>query len=212
MPTDYTKTTITHAAVPRDELNFDHPPRGIKMERTTDGGVVIKSRIFSGIAVFFIVFALFWNAITSVFVCDVLGRTAKKYGWDISLPDIMTSGTKMSLGGSWLFITPFILVGIGTALAAIRGVFGKCVIAVSHDEASVFTGVGALGRTQRFNPQSVKRLGRYHAYSQNNQPVYNLLIEMNNGREIKLPGFGKVRETWLAFALNKIFGLNTPNP
>ena len=198
-----------HASpVPLDALDFDHPPRGIKMERTPDGGVVIRSRIFNGAAVFLIIFTVFWNGIASIFVCDALGKTAQKYGWDISLPNMKTSGTDMSLGGYWLFLTPFILIGIVTALLAIRGVFGKCVIAVSHNEASVFTGVGVLGKTQRFNPQSVKRLGRYHAYSQNKQPVYNLLIEMHNGRGVKLPGFGTVREAWLAFALKKIFGLN----
>jgi len=212
MTQDYTKNEKQKPKrAPRasnDELDFDHPPRGVAMERTPDGGVVITSRIFSGATVFFTVFALFWNGITSVFVCSIVGMTLAKFGIDTPFGGITMegSGEPASLVFLWLFITPFILVGIGTALFALRGIFGKCVITVCHDAASVRTGVGFLARTQHFSPQSIKRVGWHSPYSQNNTPVYHLLVEMNNGRQIKLPGFNNTRMAWIAHALGIVLG------
>jgi len=208
---DYTKTTDLKPkpkpAVPRDELSFEHPPRGVTMERTPEGGLVVTSPIFSGSTVLFIVFAVFWNAIASVFVYATIMQTLAHFGFDVSAPTVeWEGGGSPALWQQWLFLSPFILVGFGTAFFALRGIFGKFTLAVEHDAASIVTRFGPFGKPKIFHPQSVKRIGRYVAYTQNKSPVYHLMIEMNNGRQIKFPGFTKVREKWMGLALGVVLG------
>jgi hypothetical protein len=215
MTHDYTNPRLPknerNVPVPRDELDFDHPPRGVTMERTAEGGVVIRTRLFSSATMFFIVFALFWNGIVSVFVCCAVVLTCRHFDWDVpGFLSFFKEGTKdeMPWWGLWLFLTPFIAVGVGMAIAALRGVFGTCVIRVANDEGSVYTGVGPLGRTQRFHPQSVKRSSlRDNGQRLNGVAQHSPRIEMNNGREITLPNLGPLRNTWIAFALRVVFGL-----
>ena len=215
MSNDYTKNSTTRASsVPRDDLHIDHPPRGITMERAPDGTTVFKARKFGAAAFGMLFFTVLWNGITSVFVCIAISMTADKFGWNLPFKGVDWNENAPPLWGMWLFLTPFILVGIGTLFAAVYNFIGRAEIRVGADEGSVFKGIGSLGRTQRFAPQSVKAVewsqyqtrrskGGTHTHTR-------FIIEMKNGREIKLPSLGKLRETWLCFALNKILNL-TPN-
>ena len=208
---DYTKTPNLNPkpkpAVPRDEVSFEYPPRGVTMERTPGGGVVITSSIFSGLTFFLIVFSLFWNGVASFFVYAVIATTLAHFGADISVPEVQWEGDgPPPLWMMWLFLTPFMLVGWTTAFFALRGIFGKFTLTVGHASASIVTRFGPFGKPKVFHPQSIKRVGRYVAYTSNRSPVYHLLIEMNNGREIKFPGFTKVREKWMGLALGVVLG------
>jgi len=208
---DYTKTPNLNPkprpVVPRDEVSFEHPPKGVTMARTPEGGVVITSGIFNDLTLFLIFFSLFWNGVASVFVLGAIAETAEYFGWGNPFPFMKVEGDSPgSLWGSWLFLSPFILVGFGMVFFAIRGIFGKFTLSVEHDAASILTRFGPFGKPKVFHPQSVKRIGRYVAYTSNRTPVYQLLIEMNNGREIKFPGFTKVREKWMELALGVVLG------
>jgi len=44
-----------------DELSIDHPPRGIRMEQTLDGGIAIRVRMFGVTSFGVLVPTLFWN-------------------------------------------------------------------------------------------------------------------------------------------------------
>jgi len=209
MTNDYTNPKTS---VPRDELSLDHPPRGIRMERTADGGTVIGMRMFSAASFPILFFALFWNGIVSIFVAIAIAMTAARFGWDVGFSPQM-SGNPPPLWFFWLFLTPFIAIGIATFIGALFGIFGRCEIRLGIGEGSVFSGIGSIGRTQRFSPQSIKSLDVNHSQSRSKNGHVTthtrLVIEMNNGREIKFPGLGKMRETWLAFALNKILRRTT---
>ena len=195
--------------VPRDELSLDYPPRGIRMEHAPDGGTIIRVRLLSAAAFPMLVFALFWNSITSIFVAIAIAQTAARFGYDIGFSSGKWEGSPPPLWFFWLFLTPFIAIGLGTLSMALFSIFGRCEIRLGAGEGSVFKGIGPLGRTQHFSTQSVKSVDMGEAsYRVNNQSVYHLVIEMNNGREIKLPRLGKMRETWLTFALQKL--LNRP--
>ena len=208
MPDDYTKNTTRATAAPRDELHLDHPPRGIKMERAQDGSTVITSRTFSSQGGAYIFFALFWNSLVSVFVCVAIILTSDKFGWNLRpvFMDPPESGSsQVPLWFFWLFLTPFIAIGIYMMYTALFNLFGKCVIRLDADEGSVFAGFGSLGKTQRFAPKSVKSVGDRKTDDEiGDRPNYQLSILMNNGRVIKIPGLGKMRKTWLVFALNKL--------
>jgi len=207
MSSDYTKATTSRASsVPRDELYLDHPPRGITMERTGDGTTVIRTRTHSPGAFPFIFFTLFWNGMTALFVAVAIDMTAEKLGMDAR---IFSEGVNHNFGWPlwlfWLFLTPFIAFGIYAFCSTVFSFLGRCEIRIGADEASVFTGIGPLGRTRRFSPQSVKFAGmKKTSESRDGDPVRSLLIEMKNGRQIIIPDLIKTRETWLAFALKKI--------
>lgn len=188
--------------IPDDELRIDWPPRGIKMGQAFEGTTVIKMRMFSRTSFAVLGVTLFWNGIVSLFVCAAIIMTAEKFGW--TLPDWLfkfedDGGGGMPWWGLWLFLTPFIAIGVWFIWTTIFSFLGQCIIRISTSEMSVYTGIGMLGRTRRFAPKSVKSIGRD---DEGSHP--RIVIEMKNGREIKFPFFGKMRETWLAFALRKI--------
>jgi len=195
---DYTKMerqdTRHVAAIPRDELHSDHPPRGITIERTFDGGTVVKIRMFSWESFMSAIgITLFWNGLVSVFV------------WLA----IKTSAILL-----WLFLTPFIAIGLALVFGLLFTVFGKSEIKITNAEGSVFTGIGPFGKTRRFAPKSVKRFGtreKQVTHWEGSSPVVHIpTIVMNNGREIKLPRLDSIRETWLVFALAQILKLPAP--
>jgi len=206
MPDDYTKNTARATAAPCDELHLDHPPAGIKMERTYDGTTAITIRMFTPAAFGTLVFTLLWNGLTSLFVCIAISLTAEKFGWDKFLIFEIENAKTNAWWFVWLFMTPFIAVGIWTIRLAIFHFFGQYIIKISPTEGSVFKGIGSFGRTQRFSPKSVKPV-KMPKFNDNN-PGGQLVIQMNNGREIKfLAMFSEMRKTWLVFALNKLLNL-----
>jgi len=206
--TDYTKATATRAAVvPRDELHIEHPPRGITMERERDDTTVIKVRMFSRDAFWFLFFTLVLNGTTWIFASYAVVATAAKFGHDVGFSPIW-EGSSQPLWITWLILIPFIVIGFFLMYWTIFSFFGKMEMRVGAREGDIFTGFGSFGRTRRFAPQSVKSVEmRVISHSKGGTPHYSLIIEMDNGREITLPALGKMRETWLAFALNKILGI-----
>ena len=220
MSTDYAKDTQPTprraSAVPCDELHIDHPPRGIKMWRDFDGATVINVRMFSRGAFGALLTTLFWNGITSIFVGEAISLTVAKFGIDFKFLDGDWGGSPPPLWFFWSFLTPFIAIGLYMVYWTVFHFWGRLEIRLRANEGSFFKGFGSLGRTQRFSSQSVKSMGmNKSSYEINDEPVYNLAIKMNNGRIIKFPQLGTMRETWLAFALEKILGLKSreaPNP
>jgi len=212
MKNDYISSPHTgHGSrAPDDELRLDHPPRGIRMERAFDGTTVIRVRMFSSSAFGLLGVALFWNGLTSIFVCFAIALTAQKFGWNLPAFSFFTEGewdgSPPPLWFLWLFLSPFIAIGLGMICMTVFQFFGRCVIHLDADEGRVFTGIGPFGRTQRFSPQSIKSADVKQSIISTKRTTIttNLVIEMNNGREIKFPGLGKMRETWLTFALGKL--------
>jgi len=218
MSTDYTKATPRRAsAVPRDEFQIDHPPRGIKLKQEYDGGTVIKIPLFSHVACGYLAFALIWNGFVYLMGGNTISAAVAKLGISVKIPCIIPDGDGPPL---W-FILIFAVIGLWLVFFSFFYLFGKCEIRLGAGEGSVFKGVGLFGRTQRFTQKFVKSVGicitGYHASRRSGYkaPIYNLVIEMDNGRKIIFSHLGKTREKWLALALEKILGLpsrETPNP
>ena len=177
-----------------DELSLDRPPRGIRMERTLEDQTIIRVRPFSfAIALPLFLFVLFWSGIIGA--------------WFFAISFISNKSFSILM---WLVIMLYIVAGLWIFFRAVFYILGRCEIRIDANEGSVFTGIGAIGRTQRFSPQSVKSIGSsaYKAHDDEPPVAFCPVIEMNNGREIKFPNFDKMRETWIAFALGKL--LNCP--
>jgi len=187
---DYTKTPSPkrHAPVPRDELSLDHPPYGIKMERTLDGGTAIKIRVFdvSNVVVYFLAVLI---ACGLVFMVFFLEEKIEMY--------------------VWLILSPFIALALYVVWMTILHTFGRHEIRLGMGEGSVFTGIGPFGRTRRFSLQSIKTV-KVHVstcYDDNgNEGTYypQICFELNNGKKIKLLNLCKAHQAWLWFALKNL--------
>jgi hypothetical protein len=105
-------------------------------------------------------FALFWNGLVSIFVVDNIAQTLRCAG--IPIPEWFPNmpSSKEGLGMVlflWLFLTPFIVVGMGMLGAAGTALFGKYEITLSADRdiGKIFVGVGRIGWTRKFVPSQI---------------------------------------------------------
>lgn len=106
-------------------------------------------------------FCLFWNGIVSVFVAVVLASTLKHLGIALPVwfPAPNMNGSPMSVGMTvfmWLFLTPFMLVGLGLIAAFLSALGGRVEVSIDRDTGKVFEGIGLVGRTRRFDVHRVK--------------------------------------------------------
>lgn len=180
--------------------------------------IVVGAKCRSASGFFFLIFATFWNSIVSVFVLIAAGglytnligtlpswfpmagnSSGGKHGG-------MTAST-MPLGMTLflcVFLIPFVLVGAGTAAAALVGLFGKVEVRLNGREGVAFTGVGAIGWKRAFEADLVRNVKIGDAGSStNNKPDRTVIIEAN--RRIKIGTMlSEERQRWFAGALRKI--------
>jgi len=200
--------------IPDDELRMDNPPRGVRVEQSYDGFTTITVRMFSPLqALMAAGFTVLWNGFLLRPVGGIVKAIITKAGFNapdcIPKSDI-ADGFSMFGNGGWppllgmaLFFIPFVCAGIWIASESVYCFFGKLVIRVGNGEGTVFTGVGAIGRTRRFALRSVKFIGGHYTTDDDHGKSFYLHVDMNNGRTIKTPFLSTERVTWLAFALNK---------
>ena len=197
-----------------DELSLDHPPRGIRMEQTVDGGTAITVRMFGLISFVMLCATVMCIVFAFAFAGGIIAMIVEKCGW--TMPDwlLFHSGSN---GNVVPALVLFLLLALGIWLVwlTIFYFFGKCVIRLSYNEGSVFTGIGSLGRTRHFSPKSVKLFMADPVYStehtENVVTSYLIAIKMDNGHKIGLPDlYDRTQERWLLFALRKILDRKVP--
>lgn len=156
----YKLSTLQDAAA-LAAVNLDVPPAGCWVRDDGDGVLIGASTrsvsSFFGLAFF----AAFWNSIVGVFVAVTLASTLYHLG--VTLPTWVPTPNQggMPLGTGmtafmWLFLTPFILIGLGILAAALMALAGRCEVRISRGEVRVFTGIGRLGWTRRINESDVR--------------------------------------------------------
>jgi hypothetical protein len=148
------------------EAAKDEPPDGCWA--SDDGTEIIigaSARSLGG-ALGALAVTLFWNGIVSVFVVVAIAGTLLHTigfipNWFPS-PNVNGGPTSsMSLGMTiflWIFLTPFILVGLGMFGAFLVCVGGRTEVRIRDDVGTVFTGIGPLGWNRRFSPSLVRRV------------------------------------------------------
>jgi hypothetical protein len=120
-----------------DDVDFANPPRGVSI---SDAGnrLVLTATTRSPSGWFFLFFSGFWNTIVSIFlVTAIAGAIKGEDSFDGPFP-----------GFIFVFLIPFVLVGIGTAIAALMGLFGTMRVTLEHGLLTVFTGLLGIGRTK----------------------------------------------------------------
>lgn len=190
------------------------PPSGCRIEdRGTEVTLSASTRSLAA-GGFFLFFAVFWNSIVSVFLAGlVAGLWAHFVGpvptW---FPAPATTGpgnaSLVTLGGllfGCLFLTPFVLVGIGVAIAALLGLFGHQSVRLRGPEGVLFTGIGPVGWRRRFDASQVKAVRFVESRTESNGQRQKLIAIEGETKTVK---FGSMltdqRRIWLGGALQAV--------
>ncbi|MFA5553460.1 MAG: hypothetical protein WCZ89_00625 [Phycisphaerae bacterium] len=151
-----------------DSFNEDvlhNPPNGAWF-REEIGQIVVGASTRSAIAFFLVPFMCVWSG----------GALGGIYGSQI------ISG-KFNLGMS-LFGIPFVIGSIIFWALALMAVCGKIEVRIGSIESTVFTGVGSLGWTKRFDWHSVQSI---------KEELFHVQNSNNNGAAIILEGQERIR-------------------
>lgn len=144
-----------------EDVDASRPPEGTWIRRNGAGTVIGASHRSIGQAVALLFFGVFWNGILSVFVFLVLASTLKGFGLSIPhwLPTPNKNGNSMPLGMAlilWIFLTPFIAVGLAMVGAFFSSLAGRTELQIQGSQCILFSGIGSLGRRRRFSTSEVK--------------------------------------------------------
>lgn len=175
-------------------IDLSRPPEGTWKRNATIGTIIGASHRSVAGAVGIFLFAAFWNGIASIFVALATSSTLSLMG--ITPPHwfpaprmndaTMTVGTTLFL---WLFLTPFIAIGLAMIAAFISCIAGKTEIRLRDWEAELFTGIGTLGFRRKFKPKSVRdvRIDDRHWRDSDGdrRRSTRIVIELLDGKPIK---------------------------
>jgi len=141
-------------------------------------GLVLPRGGSKGIGCFFLFFALFWNAITWTFV--VMAVLSYISGEPMKSED----GEETSPVFILLFMIPFILVGIGTAVVALFCFFGETSLAMDRNEGILRRRLFGFKWDRRFQLANVTDVKITESYRQGGSrghggtPVYGVGIHV----------------------------------
>lgn len=127
---------IEKVDAPNPAVDFNNPPRGVWFEQTFEG-FVIGATTRSALGCFLVPFMCVWSG----------GSLGGIYGTQIM-------NGKFDLFQS-LFGIPFLIGTIIFGSLALMSVIGRVVLTVDRDSGSIFTGVGRIGYTKRFEWKDV---------------------------------------------------------
>jgi hypothetical protein len=176
-------------------VDASRPPAGAWSRGAGMGTVIGATYRSIGSAIGALFMALFWNGIVSVFVALATSATLTLLGWPIPawFPAPKMNHQEMGLGETlflWLFLTPFIVIGLGLAGAVLRALFGWTEVRIDAGEAMVATGIGPWAWRRRFRPETVKDIRLETVPSRNRNGVDRevIAVELDSGRLIKFGG------------------------
>ncbi len=190
-------------------VDLNRPPAGAWCIND-GGGTVIGATNRSLVAAAGLLFAtLFWNGIVSVFVAAAVSGTfhvlhIPQPSW---FPAPKMNGGDMGSGMvlfMWLFLTPFIAIGLILAASCLTTLFGRTEARVAGTQGSIFTGIGSLGWRRRFDPAQVKDVRIYQKINNEGRDTFVILIESHTGKQMKFGAFlSNERRQFMLGALRK---------
>jgi len=143
-----------------DGIDFNHPPAGVNFSDSGWGVVVTATHRSFVTALGTLAIALFWNGIVSVFVLLAIAGTLRNLNVPLpnGFPAPNMNGSPMSLGMTvflWIFLTPFIVIGLSMIGAFIMSIGGRTEFRKDHNTGTIFTGIGPLGYRRSFEASKV---------------------------------------------------------
>jgi len=195
-------------------VDLQNPPKGTWFRREVGLTVIGGTHRSLGAAIATLLFGLFWNGVVSVFVAFALASTVKLLG--VALPSWIPNldGEQLGWGVTiflWLFLTPFIVIGLAMIVAFFSAIGGKTEVRLEMSEGMVFVGVGSLGWKKRFNLREVRGvrvIDESWIDSEGDQRrKTGIIIETHDGKNVE---FGSVltreRMLFVAEALRRSVG------
>lgn len=188
------------------DVDLQQPPPGCWHRSTGFGSVVGATHRALGTALGLLAVALFWNGIVSVFVVVAISSTLHLL--HVPVPDWFPvpkmNGQIMSVGMTifiWIFLSPFIMIGLVMIAGLLSCVAGKTEIRVEGGEVAIATGIGPIAWNQRFMASDLKGIRIKDRSSRgsdvNSHTNMQIVAELQSGRLIK---FGSaLREDRLRF-------------
>ncbi len=172
-------------------VDVNRPPGGCWFVNDGGGTVIGATHRSLVTAAGLLFFALFWNGIVSIFVALATAGTLRVLGWPHPawFPAPKMNGEEMGVGMVlflWLFLTPFITVGMFVAGSCLSALFGRTEVRVNGTQGTVFTGVGSLGWRRRFDAAQVKNVTLQQKRNSEGSDSFVLLLEMRAGKQVKL--------------------------
>lgn len=175
-------------------VDLSRPPAGVWKRSSGLGTIIGASHRAFGSAIGIFLFAAFWNGIVSVFVGLALASTLallgiQPPGW---LPLPISKGSAMGVGMTiflWLFLTPFIVIGVVMIVAFLSCLAGKTEIRVRDWQAEIFQGIGPLGRTKKFKTELVKDVRiedqQWRDSDGDRRRNTHIIVELTEGKPLK---------------------------
>ena len=187
-------SAMVHGIQLDTHIDLNRPPPGAWYRSGTFGPVLGATHRSIGVAIGTLAVCLFWNGIVSVFVLLAVSSTLNLL--NIPAPewfpvprmndDVMGVGMTIFL---WLFLTPFIAIGLAMIGAFLSALAGRTEVRLRPSEGAVFTGIGLLGWSRRFNPQNVKDVRmdekRWRDSDGDRQSKTEIVIELQEGKAIR---------------------------
>lgn len=203
---------LTHGVEPEANPDLGHPPAGAWYRGSGRETVIGATHFAPGAAVGLLLFSLFWNGIVSVFVFFAVSATWQKAGlaapdW---FPEPKMNGGPISNGMLiflWLFLTPFILIGLGMIAAFLSCLAGRTEARLDDSRGVIFTGVAGVGYRQRFLTHDVTRVRLEATRSRGDDSASGqtrIVLDLREGKSIKFgSSLTEARRRFVAAALRK---------
>ena len=171
-------------------MDLQRPPAGAWFDDTGMATVIGATNRSLGTAVGMLLFALFWNGIVSVFVAIALAGTLRQFHVTVPtwFPSPEMNGDFMKpgmLAFLWLFLLPFILIGlafIGTVLVCL---FGRTEVRIANSKGIIFIGVGSVGWKRRFEASQIKAIKLHTSNNREGSNSVSVLLETREGKQMK---------------------------
>src|SRR5262245_24811824 len=200
---EFTDQVKTQGRAPRQPVPM---PKNMAVAEGPGSLTVVRKWKAGSLGIFFLIFALIWNLIVSVFVFATLfGKGATWEG----------SNEKVSPAFMWLFLTPFILVGLATGYGALALLFNRTRISIEGDQVDVVHQPFRWFGNRRLDAREINQLfcTEYVAYKSNDTPQYRMCVNavLQDGARLEL--IKGLEDTGQAFYLEDLIErhLRIPN-
>ena len=192
-------------------LDLQRPPPGAWYSSGGGGTVVGATNRSLGVALGALFIAVFWNGIVSVFMAIAIAATLNNLHLPVPawFPAPKMSGENGMMGAGmtlflWLFLTPFIFIGLTVVATALTSLFGRTEARLENTRGRVFTGVGPVGWKRNFEVAQVKDVSIERKHNHEGRDSFSILVETREGKQIK---FGSLltneRRQFMVGALRK---------
>jgi hypothetical protein len=204
---------LIHNNVIAADVDVTRPPPGAWYRSSGLGGNIGATHRSLGSAIGLLLISLFWNGIVSVFVFLALNSTLHLLHLPrpARFPLPKMNGGEMGWGITiflWLFLTPFILIGLAMLFGFLMSLGGRTEITIQNGRGTIFSGIGPLGRRRRFQVDAVRQVRiedkRWGDSDGDARRSKQIIVEMLTGKPLK---FGSMlrddRRDFVAAALRK---------